>query len=822
MNPVIKTTFKNIFGKPLRTFLVVFSIFVCSLAAMFCFDLARTERGVIESIYKGLAGNADLLLTLDRCDREIPSDLPDSDIVLIRTFDEVIYGDVEGEYSVVTQKTAAINSVDIETAEAMGLMGDYELSDDEILITGKYAELLGVSVGDTMTIHDMAGNELEFTVAYIVPEDAKTLLFRGLSAVVNGNAADTISRGKVTSADVVIDVTDDSMIDQAESSLRDAFGDDAVTRFAIDAEGEAMLQELTGFMVLLFAITFLLVVFITVSICERIVSERMSYIGTLRSLGMSSRRTAVILLLENAAYALLGAIPGVAFYLLVRPGLLGSMTNVNTSDGSKMAVEFPPVSAALVAAVVLGAVAIECLIPLKAILRALKTSIRDIIFDNRDTAYKFSRTGIISGVVMAVIAAVSFIFRGSLVCAAICLVSTVTATALLFPLILRGITHLIACLAARGDNEKWALSAKEAVSRKSTVGSGILCVTSATMCILISIMAVNMAQMIDPDVYDCDTVVTCTASSKMFSFIDHLEGVNETEYIYRKMESVRIGDDDKKLMSVIFGMPDGGFRMYGGIYDAPERIDSGTICVEKAWAARRGLSVGDTLTITFDPDGVFPIVREFEIASFFKIDSYEGLKNNFLISENDYKEIYHDVPGEILIRCDDPEKTSSEIGKYAAGSIEKVQTKQEIADEAADSNASSGRVFGAVIVTVLAMTCIGMVTNQLIGFEGRRKECAVMLSTSMNRKTLSGLLFREMLITSAISSTLGAAEGSFLLLVIKAAVENSDSLMMPDMNLPIPFVAAIWLGMTVLFVLTVLFPIKNMKKMKLSEQLKYE
>ena len=45
---------------------------------------------------------------------------------------------------------------------------------------------------------------------------------------------------------------------------------------------------------------------------------------------------------------------------------------------------------------------------------------------------------------------------------------------------------------------------------------------------------------------------------------------------------------------------------------------------------------------------------------------------------------------------------------------------------------------------------------------------------------------------------------------------------MPDMNLPIPFVAAIWLGMTVLFVLTVIFPIKNMKKMKLSEQLKYE
>jgi ABC-type antimicrobial peptide transport system permease subunit len=151
-----------------------------------------------------------------------------------------------------------------------------------------------------------------------------------------------------------------------------------------------------------------------------------------------------------------------------------------------------------------------------------------------------------------------------------------------------------------------------------------------------------------------------------------------------------------------------------------------------------------------------------------------------------------------------------------------VQTKQEILDEAAKDNASSGRIFGAVIITVLAMTCIGMITNQLIGFEGRKKECAVMLSTSMNRRKLSGLLFREMLITSVISATLGAVEGSFLLLVIKAAVENSESLMIPNMRLPLAFVAAIWLGMAVLFALTVLFPIKNMKKMKLSEQLKYE
>ena len=822
MNPVIKTTFKNIFGKPLRTFLVVFSIFICSLAAMFCFDLTRTQRSMIESIYKSMSGNADFLVTLDRYDGTMPPELPECETVVIKPFEDVIYTDVEGEYSVATQKTANINSVDLAGAEAMGLIGNYELSDNEILITSDYADLLGVSEGDTMTIHDMAGDKLEFKVAYVVSGDAKSLFLRGCSAVVNGNMAEVISRGKGGSAEIAIDILDDEMIDQAETTLRQAFGDKAVSRFAIDKEGEGMLQELTGFMVLLFAITFLLVIFITVSICERIVGERMSYIGTLRSLGMSCGRSAVILLFENAVYALMGAVPGVILYLLVRPGLLASMTTVKTSDGSSITLDYPQVSIALIIFVILGAVAIECLIPLKSVLNALKTSIRDIIFDNRDTAYKFSRPGIIAGTVFAAIALITFFFRGNILCAALCLISTVVATALLFPLLLSRITGLIAAVASKKDNEMWALTAKEAISRKSTVGSGILCVTSATMCILIFIMSVNLSEMVDPEVYDCDTVVTCTAPSSRFSFIDHLEGVNEIEYIYRTLDDIRIGDKITNNTSVVFGMPDGGFEMYGGIYEAPDKIEDGTICVEKAWALRQGLAVGDTLTITFDPEGVFPIRKEFEIASFFKIDSYEGLKNNFLISETEYKEIFHDVPGEILIRCDDPVKTCSEIEKYAAGSIENVKTKQMIIDETARDNAASVKVFAAIIITVLAMTCIGMVTNQLIGFEGRKKECAVMLSTSMNSRKLSVLLFQEMLITSVISATVGALEGSFLFLVIKAAVEESEFLMIPNMHLPVPFVVTIWLGMTMLFALTVLFPIKNMKKMKLSEQLKYE
>ena len=48
----------------------------------------------------------------------------------------------------------------------------------------------------------------------------------------------------------------------------------------------------------------------------------MSYIGTLRSLGMSTSRTGRILLLENVLYAVLGSIPATVLYSFIRVPIL--------------------------------------------------------------------------------------------------------------------------------------------------------------------------------------------------------------------------------------------------------------------------------------------------------------------------------------------------------------------------------------------------------------------------------------------------------------------------------------------------------------------
>ncbi|MBO7356211.1 MAG: ABC transporter permease [Lachnospiraceae bacterium] len=174
-----------------------------------------------------------------------------------------------------------------------------------------------------------------------------------------------------------------------------------------------------------------------------------------------------------------------------------------------------------------------------------------------------------------------------------------------------------------------------------------------------------------------------------------------------------------------------------------------------------------------------------------------------------------------MVRSDDPEKTRDEIKRYAINYCAESKTVQDIVDDFNDDNAQSERVLGVIIAVAVIMTCIGMISNQIIGFEGRKKECAVMISTSMSRKTLSGILFREMLITSFAASTFGVAVSTLLIVVLKRAFEMAENIyLIIDINPGV--ILKLWALMTIVFTLTVLFPIRNLKKMKLSEQLKYE
>ncbi len=819
MNIVLKNSLKNIFGKPLRTLLVVFAIFVCSFCALLCFDLSESITGILTLFY-GSVSRADFIVSSSGSDvSTLPEGFPEADTMTIVGDSEMLYKKIDGEYCYVTTDTLRIMGLDVDEAVDMKFLAPIDLKDDEVFINKAFSDDYGYKVGDKITIHDRADEELEFTIGGILPDDTKNPLITGYTAIMNLNSSKKVSCGRMSADMLLIDLHDNTLLEEAKDMIEDRYPAAVITELYLSESDMALVNEMKSVFYLLFAIAFLLVIFVTASICNRIVSERMSYIGTLRSLGMSTSRTGRILLLENVLYALLGSIPATLLYAAIRNPLLSVMFNGTDSEGNAVQFDIPAFPVGLVIGVILGSVLIECLIPLRAILKALKTSIRDIIFDNRDTAYRFSRATLVIGIICLVTAVVTFFFRTNMILAILCMLTSVAALAALFPWILKFITALIKRISDKLGRPSMALASVEAISRKSTVGSGVLCATAAAMCVIVYAVSGAMSDNINDIPYDCDVILTASEKDTYYSFIDHMDNVTDTENIYMTMTEYQL-NDEKVSIGQFFAMPDGGFRYFNGFDDLPEKIDSGTIIVDKKYANRKGINEGDTITITFNPEGVVPVDKEFTVGKVITSGSGNGI-DNFILNEADYKVYCYPEPAWILIKTSDPEGTKAALETYAKGAYTKVETISEYTADQKQQNAQQLAIIGAIIIIALGMTAIGMISNQLLGFEGRKKECAVMLSTAMGKGKLSGILFKEVLITSVTASGIGTLVGLLMINVIQKAMASTQSISMSfDIN-PLT-VFLFFIAMTVVFTGTVLFPIRNLRKMKISEQIKYE
>ena len=820
MNIVLKNSLKNIFGKPFRTLLVVFAIFVCSLCAMFCFDLGSSVTSILTN-YMGSISSADFMASSSGSDMtNLPDGFPECETMSIVANSELIYKKIDGEYCYVTTEKLMIYGIDVDEAVSMKFISKIELNKGEILLSKVFAEKNGYKTGDKITIHDRLKEEVELTVAGILPEESKNPLLQGNKAIVNLDTSDMISCGDREADILMIDVKDNNRIKEAEDLLKTAYPDVDTTDLFLSDSDMAMLDEFRAIFYMLFAITFLLVIFVTASICNRIVSERMSFIGTLRSLGMSTARTGRILLLENVLYAVLGSVPAVALYTVIRRPMFDSLF-ITEGDGVALRFEIPQLSIALVLGVIFGAILIECLIPLKAILNALKTSIRDIIFDNRDTEYKFSRSTFVMGIICLVIAVVTFFFRSNILCAILCLLTAVGALAFLFPRLLRLVSKLIQKISDKNDKSAWSLAAVETVSRKSTVGSGVLSATAAAMCIVVYAIAAAMAGSLETMPYDCEVIMEANKQAKYYTYIEHLDGVTGVEAIYKTAMEYHLNDVDKSMAGYFYGFPEEGYKVFTGFSDAPEKLEEGNVLIDKKLANRKGIKEGDKLKVTIAPDSVFPIEREYTVQKIVEGNPNDSGIEAIIIPLKEYKLLFNDTPGCFLISCDDADKVKKDLETYAKGSYASVDTVTELMEKSQQNSKQTMTVIVSIIVVALGMTAIGMISNQLIGFEGRKKECAVLLSTAMNKAKLSGILLKEVLITSITASGVGTIAGTLLTLVIKAALDNTETLILDVTVDPVKNLI-FFVVLTLVFTGTVLFPIRNLRKMKISEQIKYE
>ncbi len=820
MQIMLKHILKNIIAKPFRTLLLLFCIASFVFTAMLCIDMSGSLKYIVKSMLSQTTGTSDIIMADPMgLDEKLLSETDGItyDLVAERTSGFVTVPEGFGSYF----HTDAFQVVmmDYETAGKMRLVREkISLDKNEAAVSEDFVKKYGIGKGDKLKLYSDEGKEINYEVKTVISN----------YGIVNGKEMVFLSRegflkldydGEIDYGTAYIDVTDDAKTSETADSLRKVDIGAEVSVLLDGEELKAMSKLFTMIFLLMFSICFLLVIFVTLSVSKRIVNERMSVVGTFRSLGLSNQFTTGFLLAESSVYGVFGGVIGCVLYHIVRGLLYQNMIQVDSAS-AELQIDFGSVSILTYLLVILGAVMVECGCSLKEVVNAARVSIRDIIFDNKDTKYRGNRKAYIVGGILILTAVILLLCTKGMIPMILAFAAFIVALSLLFPLVLKYSSKLLSGIFERCEAPVMRLAAMEIYARKSTVGSSVLCVTTAALVIMLFIFAGSLSAVYDINTYNCDLHVTTNGDRKsaVFEYIENLDEVSDTEYLYILNRSVTLNDVEKDIN--VIGMPDEGFSMFTGVKNLPGHLEKDEFYMDKNLAEKAGAGIGDTVRITFDADSFLPTTKELKLSGY--VDSYEvdTTSASILISKDMYVDIFHDYPGEILVRTGDAERTKSEIEKYSGTYISGVETVSAYNAGWQGKKKNMEHIILGIIALGVMLTVTGMVSNQLIGFDGRRRECAVLLSTAMDRGKLKVMFVVESMFATgtALICALPVSLICFIPFGRIMAMLGGGMRISYRIGLYAVFLVILWS----IFTLVALFPVAKLRKMNIAAQLKYE
>lgn len=819
MGIILKHTFKNIFSKPGRTFLLALCIFLCSLAASLCLDMTGSVQRLFANAFSNLVGSTDLeFVGYEPIDEEeLTSLLPENNTLLCASTSTTFHRRDPQLYSYAVATVASVVAADLDKANEMRILtASPSLSENETAMTKELAKLLGYSVGDSVYFYDWDGEKVEFTIAELM--ESGGLMNNRNCCLISVDGMKRLSKnGEVQYFQAFIDILDNHRINEAEDILKERYPEAEMLNITNNEDTQDAIDQISQVFMMFFAVCLLVVIIITLTVSERIMSERMAVVGTLRSLGVSQTMTAFILMLENVIYALLGSIPAIAVYVLIRPAILDGLF----STSGNITPDFGEMTLPLKIGIVAGAVVVECACTLKEILRASRTSIRDIIFLNKDTEYRFSVPKTVLGLVALVGGVALFFVPRSYAALILCFVGTIVGVYLLFPYVTVFVSRLLEGLFEKLSMPVARLAAAETGSKKSTIASTQLIAAAAGITVLLFIIADSMYAMTSAHAFEGDVVVQgAAAEDYMYDYIDDLEGVTATENVYVYMYTISEINGVEVKNYTTFGYD--GQDMFKAVRGLPEEIGCDEFCMDKNFAENNGIKIGDSVEFMMNTDSFIPRPMTLRLAGYCDSSLFDGRGKSIVLNKERFIEMYSDSPAYIIARTDgtNDEKIVDMIGKYSSSTISEVQTIKDFNEQLDKESALETQVIKLVGFLGIILTFIGVVSNQLIGFESRRRECAVLAAVAMEKKTLKKMLFLETVFSCAVSLLCAVPVGIFAALPILGIME------LLEVSMPVVIsgaeLFAVAAGLLVFFAATVLFPFGKLGKMKLAEQLKYE
>ncbi len=813
---LLKYTLKNIFEKPGRLIIIMLCMTIATVAGFVAVDFGKSFKGAFLSMLTESNGNADFVLrnaTGEGITDEAfsgASDITDIEYITRRSFYKHEYRRTEKQYSyALTDEIAVYIFNDFDKAENMRLVSlDKEPGEYEIAISKAYSDKYGYKVGDTLTLPDLENEDVPFTVSEIYTEKC---ILDDMSGVISEESC-ILLKGSITYRTANVDV-DDEKRDEFEEFMKKNHPTMSITKVYANDDLMGMLDSITGLFYLAFVLVFVLVIFVTVSFTEKIITERMSVIGTLRSIGMSMRKTTAILLFENVLYGLVSGILGLIIYLIGRVIALNILNkSLLVSHPGTESVNYP-----MIPVVILGAVLIQVLVPLVEVRKAVNTSIRDIIFETRDSEFRISyKKTIIGFICIAVGFVLGFVSDNMYVMSTGVLLIIIGAT-MSVQFVVRTLTQALSGVFEKKKMPVAELASKETGSKKPNSGNAVLAIASVTAAASIFVIVSSLLTTFGKSAYDADVVVeNGMQKQSKYEYIEENEDIKDIDYLCGTYDQIKSDRISENVMTDIIQFPEKDMLIKYG--ELPDSLEKNEILIDRPLAHKLDVKEGETVHLTFHANGLFPYEGEFTVKKILNETGF-GSSGALIMSKSLYKEFYVEDITTILIKTDNPEAVKSELeASLTLG--ETVKTKAEVISEQRRENAKVVAILTGVLIVSVVLTLIGISGNQLIGFAARKKEYAMLHSCACSQKMIIRLILLENAFLFGISCICSGIICVPVSYIISKIMDSIDMGLTVDIKIVTLIICIFILWLITMFTSTT--PIKSLKKMNTAMELKYE
>ena len=820
MFSIIKVVLKSMFQKKGRSAMLIVSVMFSVGLIYSILSLSSMSDEIMQNQYKKEYGNSNVVMF-----KEDGTFIEDS-----LTVDESLYNYLIGSYNLYgytyldedltvnmySYSYSDINEIyDIEYIENL----NGELTGNQILIGETNSVKYGITIGDSITVN-MLGESTEYIVYGIVKE--------GISFLdSNPNTLDIISSKDFIEDEFNLQNPNVYMMSLIDlNSIEDIQnGNPQIEVLDLYNQQDLItdLKQVTVPIAIMASSIVLISCYIIASTFKTIVIDRMSLIGTLRSIGATKNASRFVLILESVLYGLIGSILGI----FIGVGILYALLNLFFGNGFSQGIEVSYINIPIILLTLISGILISVLSAYIPITKSVGYSIKDIIFGKIKNVKKFSMVNTVIGFVAFIAAYLVLKNVGThdyMLFSLISIILSTLGTVLLIPLALKVLSPVVSFILFPIFKNNSVIASKNIKQDQTLINNIVLLTIGLGVIFMINSFSSDVGEAVDGIYGNANYDIIIYNENLTDDFISEIESIEEVNNVYVSPIKYDVKTNNGFDLMYLEGTDPAMYDEYGwGIFEgylSDETINtfnnSNSIIITKFTAKKYELELGDNIEI-LNEDNVYQV----EVISIVATIIQNGNVN--YINHELFNEIYGDDSSSTTFI--DVEGDSNIIKKeikelYAFGVLE-VITLEEMKQINEDNNQMLFVLMKAISVLAMLIGAIGIINNFIVSFISRRKLIASLRSLGLSQNGTVKLFMVESFITGLLGSTLGIMFGITLYFYMGFVVEGMN-ISSEVMTYSLSQMSFVFISGIVLSLLTSILPAVNMSKRNIVKEIKYE